>query len=141
MSSAKIEQFITNMNSIKHDNAKHVLSNVYTKDIVFIDPIKSISGLDELTKYFEDLYQSVTSCHFTLTSQLPNSHRYSLEWLMHLQHKKISNNKEIELNGASFIEFKDKKICYHRDYYDLGALVYERIPVLGSIIKKVRHAI
>ncbi|MBT8123451.1 MAG: nuclear transport factor 2 family protein, partial [Gammaproteobacteria bacterium] len=59
----------------------------------------------------------------------------------HLQHKKIANNQEIELNGASFIEFKDDKVCYHRGYYDLGALVYERIPILGSVIRKVRHAI
>jgi len=141
MSFTQIEQFIVNMNSIQHKNAKHVLANIYTEDIVFIDPVKSISGLDDLTKYFENLYQSVTACHFTLTSHLPNSRRYSLEWLMHLQHKKISNNQEIELNGASFIEFKDDKVCYHRDYYDLGALVYERIPILGSVIRKVRHAI
>jgi limonene-1,2-epoxide hydrolase len=141
MSSAQIEIFIKNMNSIQHENAKHVLANIYTESIVFIDPIKSIKGLKDLTKYFEDLYQSVTSCHFTLTNHLPNSHRYSLEWVMHLQHKKISNNQEIELNGASFIEFKNEKVCYHRDYYDLGALIYERIPILGSVIKKVRHAI
>jgi limonene-1,2-epoxide hydrolase len=141
MSSAQIEQFLAKMNSIQHGNAKQVLANIYSENIVFIDPIKSVSGLEDLTKYFEDLYQSVTSCHFTLTSHLPNSHRYSLEWVMHLQHKKISNNQKIELNGASFIEFKDDKVCYHRDYYDLGALVYERIPILGSVIRKVRHAL
>jgi len=112
MSSTQIEQFISNMNSIQHGNAKRVLDEIYTEDIVFIDPVKSINGLDELTKYFEELYQSVTTCHFTVTSQLPNSHRYSLEWLMKLQHKKISNNQEIKLNGASFIEFKDEKVCY-----------------------------
>lgn len=141
MSSAQIEQFLAKMNSIQHGNAKQVLANIYSENIVFIDPIKSVSGLEDLTKYFEDLYQSVTSCHFTLTSHLPNSHRYSLEWVMHLQHKKISNNQKIELNGASFIEFKDDKVCYYRDYYDLGALVYERIPILGSVIRKVRHAL
>lgn len=141
MSSAQIEQFIINMNSITNENAKHVLADIYTEDIVFIDPIKSIKGLEDLTKYFVNLYNSVTSCHFRLTNNVPDSHHYALEWVMHLQHKKISNNQEIELNGASFIEFKDKKVCYHRDYYDLGALVYERIPILGSVIRKVRHAI
>lgn len=141
MSSTQIEQFISKMNSIQHKNAKRVLDEIYTEDIVFIDPVKSISGLNDLTKYFEDLYKSLTSCHFTLTNHLENNHRYSLEWVMRLQHKKISNNQEIEINGASFIKFHEDKICYHRDYYDLGALVYERIPILGSVIRKVRHAI
>ncbi len=141
MSLTKIEKFINDINSIDNENAKNVLSEIYTDDVVFIDPVKSISGLNELTQYFEDLYQSVASCHFTLTSHLADSHRYTLEWIMHLQHKKISKNQIIEVNGASFIEFKDEKVCYHRDYYDLGALVYEHIPILGSVIKKVRHAI
>lgn len=141
MSSDQIEQFITNMNTIQHENAKQILINIYTDNVVFIDPIKSIKGLDDLTIYFEDLYKSVTSCHFRLTNNVPDGNRYSLEWVMHLQHKKISSNQEIELNGASFIEFKDDKVCYHRDYYDLGALVYERIPILGSVIRKVRHAL
>ncbi len=141
MSSTQIEQFITNMNSIQHENAKRVLADIYSDDIVFIDPVKTIKGLENLTTYFEDLYKSVTSCHFELTNNVPDNNRYSLEWIMLLQHKNISKNQEIELNGASFIEFKDNKVCYHRDYYDLGALVYERIPILGSVIKKVRHAI
>lgn len=141
MSSAKIEQFLESMNSIQHENAEYVLANIYTEDIVFTDPIKSIEGLENLTKYFKDLYQSVTSCHFALTSYLQDSNRYSLEWVMHLQHKKISNNQEIELNGASFIEFKNDKICYHRDYFDLGALVYEQVPILGSVIRKIRSAL
>jgi limonene-1,2-epoxide hydrolase len=141
MSLTKIEKFISDINSIGHENAKNVLSEIYTDDVIFIDPVKSITGLNELTKYFEDLYQSVTSCHFILTNHLPNSDRYSLEWSMHLQHKKISKNQVIEVQGASFIEFKNEKVCYHRDYYDLGALVYEHIPILGSVIRKVRHAI
>ena len=141
MSSAQIEKFLESMNSIQHDNAKRMLANIYTEDIVFIDHIKSIQGLKNVTKYFEDLYQNVTSCHFTLTSHLQDNHHYSLEWVMHLQHKKISNNQKIELNGASFIEFKDDKICYHRDYYDVGALIYERIPILGSVIRTVRRAL
>ena len=60
---------------------------------------------------------------------------------MHLQHKKLSANKTILLNGASFIRFDAEKINYHRDYYDLGALIYEQIPLLGAVVKKVRAAI
>lgn len=141
MSSTQIEHFIINMNAIQHENAEQMLAKIYTDNVIFIDPIKSIKGLDDLTKYFEDLYKSVTSCHFRLTNNVPDGHRYSLEWVMQLKHKKISNNQEIELNGASFIEFENDKVCYHRDYYDLGSLVYERIPILGSVVKKVRHAL
>ncbi len=141
MNDNKINKFISDINSVQYDNAKQVLPEIYTHDIIFIDPVKEITGLDNLTKYFEDLYLSVISCEFSLVSSIPNGELHSLEWLMHLEHKKLSKNKIIELDGASFIKFDDEKVSYHRDYYDLGALIYENIPVLGAVISKVRHAL
>ena len=141
MSQRLIDQFLARINSLNHGNAKEVLHATYTEDVKFIDPVKTINGLNELTHYFENLYKRVDKCHFTLNNYLPNSHNHSLEWVMHLQHQKISKQQEIQLDGASFIRFYDEKVCYHRDYYDLGALVYEHLPILGSVIKKVRHAI
>lgn len=141
MSKQLIDQFLTNINSLDYENVKDVLQATYTEDVKFVDPVKTINGLDDLTKYFENLYKRVNKCHFSLSNYLLNTHNHSLEWVMCLQHQNISNSDEILLDGASFIQFSGDKICYHRDYYDLGALVYEHIPILGSVIKKVRHAI
>jgi hypothetical protein len=141
MSQQRIDQFLKRINSLNYHNVKGVLQATYTEDVKFVDPVKTINSLDELTKYFENLYKRVNKCHFILNNYLPNSHSHSLEWVMHLQHQKISKNQEIHLSGASFIQFDGERVCYHRDYYDLGALVYEHIPILGSVIKKVRHAI
>ncbi len=141
MSQQLIDQFLSSINSLSHENAREVLLETYTEDVKFVDPVKTINGLDELTHYFENLYKRVDKCHFILSNYLPNTHHYSLEWVMHLQHQKISKNQEIHLDGASFIQFNGEKVSYHRDYYDLGALVYEHLPILGSVIKKVRHAI
>lgn len=141
MSQQLIDQFLSSINSLSHENAREVLQETYSEDVKFVDPVKTINGLDELTHYFENLYKRVDKCHFILSNYIPNTHHYSLEWVMHLQHQKISKNQEIHLDGASFIQFNGERVCYHRDYYDLGALVYEHLPILGSVIKKVRHAI
>ena len=141
MSQQLIDKFISSINSLNHNNVRDVLPATYTDDVIFMDPVKTINGLDELTRYFESLYKRVNKCHFTLNNYLPNINNHSLEWEMHLQHQKISRNQEIKLDGASFIEFTGAKVSYHRDYYDLGALVYEHLPILGLVIKKVRHAI
>lgn len=136
-----IDEFINKINSLEKNNIRNILLDIYTDDVLFIDPVKTLRGLEELTEYFENLYKSVNKCHFTIEKYRPNGVCHSLQWVMHLEHAKISRNREIIIEGASFIEFKDNKVCYHRDYYDLGALVYEHIPVLGPIISKVRHAI
>lgn len=136
-----IDQFLASINSINHDNAKEILHATYTENIQFVDPVKTINGLDELTHYFEDLYKHVSKCQFILNNYIPHTDNHSLEWVMHLQHQKISKSREIQIDGASFLQFDGDKVCYHRDYYDLGAMVYEHLPILGSVIKKVRHAI
>lgn len=141
MSQQLIEKFISSINSLNHNNVKDVLQATYTENVKFVDPVKTINGLDELTRYFEGLYKRVNKCHLILNNYLPNTNNHSLEWEMYLQHQKISRNQEIKLDGASFINFTGEKVCYHRDYYDLGALVYEHLPILGSLIKKIRHAI
>ena len=71
MSNLQINNFIDDINSIQHSNAEDVLSKIYSKDIIFIDPVKEINGLQNLTAYFEDLYKSLTSCHFTLKNHFP----------------------------------------------------------------------
>ncbi len=140
MDNTLITDFVDNMNSLSSTNISDVLEKVYTNEIEFIDPVKGITGLEELTRYFDNLYKSVNHCHFTINNYIPHDRQHSIEWEMTLRHKRLANNKEITLPGASFIRFQDNKVCYHRDYYDLGVLIYERIPILGLAVRTVRIA-
>ena len=140
MDNTTITNFVDNMNSLSSSNVNQVLEQIYTNDVEFIDPVKGIHGLDDLTSYFLSLYKSVEHCHFTITNYITHEDQHSIEWVMKLRHQKLAKNKEITLDGASFIRFQDNKVCYHRDYYDLGALIYERVPLLGFAVRKVRNA-
>ncbi|WHI49643.1 hypothetical protein P3339_14310 [Microbulbifer sp. MLAF003] len=35
------------------------------------------------------------------------------------------------------VRFSDK-VFYHEDFYDMGAMVYEQVPLLGSLIRKIK---
>ncbi len=135
-----ISDFVNNINSLSSHNIDEKLGQIYTQEIEFIDPVKGINGLDALTDYFNNLYKRVDHCHFTITNHINRSDEHAIEWQMQLKHQKLAKNNEIVVDGASFIRFEDEKVCYHRDYYDLGALIYERIPILGSAVRTVRNA-
>jgi hypothetical protein len=34
---------------------------------------------------------------------------------------------------------RNGKIYYHRDYFDMGAMLYEHLPLLGRIIQRLKH--
>ena len=141
MKEKRIDKFVDNINSLSKENVDKVLINTYTKEVEFIDPLKGIKGIDQLISYFSDLYQSVDHCYFDVTNYINNNNSHSLEWVMTLKHKKLSRNDTISLNGCSFVKFDNDKVCYHRDYYDLGALIYERVPVMGFAVKTIRNAL
>ena len=55
---------------------------------------------------------------------------------MHLTLK--TGNKYINVDGITQLKVVDDIIVYHKDYYDLGEMVYEHIPLLGYFVKKIK---
>jgi hypothetical protein len=46
------------------------------------------------------------------------------------------SDKQITLDGTTQLGVSDDSIIYHKDYYDLGEMVYEHVPILGFVVKK-----
>ena len=57
---------------------------------------------------------------------------------MMVKHKRIKRGEIIRVEGASYLKTRGEKVFYHRDYFDLGTIVYENIPVVGAIIRLLR---
>ncbi|NVK54585.1 MAG: nuclear transport factor 2 family protein [Alteromonadaceae bacterium] len=123
------------------------LASIYHPDVVFIDPLTTHHGLDAVNAYFASLLESAESCQFEINSWLniannqqpPSSaSAYSdvLEWTMKL--KLCGRSNWIDVSGVTLLNVVNDKIVYHRDYYDLGEMVYEHIPLLKRIIKFIK---
>lgn len=115
------------------------LSSVYAQGIRFKDPLGEANGLDELTRYFEGSYANVIACHFEFSREAVDEGIVALPWVMHLRHKRINGGEEIQVEGISHLQIADGKVSYHRDYFDAGQLLYENLPVLGGIIRKIKE--
>ena len=119
------------------------LSDIYRNDIVFQDPLHHITGLANLSSYYQGMLDGLESCRFEFTQQLveealdsKDSHAV-LFWTMHYQHKKIAQGKPLSITGNSHIRYDDK-VFYHRDYFDAGAMLYEHLPIMGFVIKQIK---
>jgi len=116
------------------------LPNVYSHDIEFIDPIATHHGIDEVTFYFSKLFKSTRSCSFVITkTQSSGSESFVVEWQMRFVSKKLSKKKQIVVDGVTLLKTRENLVVYHRDYYDMGQLVYENIPILGQLVKKIKE--
>lgn len=118
------------------------LQSIYRDDVIFIDPANTITGRDALLAHFRSSYKNVVACKFEFNpdTEIVKSDRAFLSWKMTYQHKKLNGVKPVMVEGASFLRF-DQQIYWHRDWFDLGATVYEHIPLLGRIIRNIKISI
>lgn len=114
-----------------------LIGDLYSEGIVFKDPLHELHGIAAVRDYFARLYDGVRHCRFTFEDQVVQGNTAMLVWTMQLEHARLCKGQLLHLPGASHIRFGEK-IVYHRDYFDVGALLYERVPLLGPIVRKIK---
>ena len=122
------------------------LSAVYSDSIAFTDPAHSIVGLPALCSYLNHQYSNVKFCKFVLKGEWHSSNNLFLQWDMAVQHPKLNGGKTITVNGISHLQYQiysdnNAKVFLHRDFFDLGQLLYENIPVIGAINRQLKKGL
>jgi len=133
-----IEHFKETFNRLDAENLE-LLDSLYAEDVLFRDPLHEIQGLGALRAYFARLYAGVAACHFDFEAQALSGDTAMLTWTMHLRLHRFRRGETLALPGATHLRL-DARVRYHRDYFDVGALLYERLPVLGALLRRVRSA-
>lgn len=116
-----------------------VLNTFYSADVVFEDPITRIQGLDNLKAYYKHAYENVLSIRFEFQEIMQDQNKFIGPWTMKARIKGLNGGDEYSVHGLSVLTFNEQGLIYfHRDYLDLGEMVYERLPVQGFIIRKLK---
>ena len=135
MNESSLESFKDNFKDFKNTDWSR-LGEFYADDIVFRDPVHEIRGLVTLEDYFAELCTDLTDCRFEYLDQVVSEDSAYLKWIMHFRHPKLGN-KMIDVRGVSHLSWQEK-ISFHEDFYDMGAMLYERVPVIGNLTRWLR---
>ncbi|MGO1247506.1 MAG: nuclear transport factor 2 family protein [Oceanisphaera sp.] len=115
-----------------------VLREIYAPDIHFQDPAHQIQGIEALVEYFDGLFSNVTQCQFEITQVMEQAPAAFIRWTMTFAHPQLNGGKTVSIPGVSYLEFAEQ-VTVHRDYFDLGAMIYEQVPVLGALVKILKR--
>ena len=114
-----------------------LLDEVYSENVTFKDPIHQIEGLSAYRRYMDSMYSNVMGCEFTYHEHWIGENSATIKWDMLFRHHKLGNGKLITVRGITHVRFTDR-INYHEDVFDVGAMLYEHIPLLGRILLKIK---
>lgn len=134
---AALQRFKTVFNEL-NTRELHRLEEIYTPDVRFIDPVHELNGLDAVRGYYRNLYEGVLSCRFDYDDEIVQNDRAAIVWTMHFEHQRFRKQGAMQLTGVSHLRFGDH-VYYHHDYFDMGAFIYERIPVLSTMIRAIKR--
>lgn len=132
-----IDDFIALYQSLNKDNLDN-LAKIYAPEIVFVDPAHQLKGLENVRRYFTQLYENTQSVSFDIESVDSGENYAWLRWTMTFTHPQLNKNNPVYVKGCTYVKY-DRFITFHQDYFDLGAMLYENIPVLGRVIRWFKH--
>ncbi|MCE9679481.1 nuclear transport factor 2 family protein [Shewanella sp. AS1] len=133
-----LQNFLTLYSGLNKDNLTG-LAKVYHPEVIFSDPLHQVNGIDELTDYFTKLYQNLISCDFVIEEMMESGTQAAVYWTMTFCHKRLNGGSPISVSGHSHLKSQDNKVIYHRDYFDVGAMLYENIGLIGAMIRLIKH--
>ncbi|MCZ4336632.1 nuclear transport factor 2 family protein [Shewanella colwelliana] len=133
-----LQNFISVYSELGTENLSS-LEHIYHPKVEFLDPIHRVEGFEHLLAYFRQLYTQVSSCDFKIEEVIVADSQAAIYWTMTYRHKQLNGGEAITVEGHSRLKARDNKVIYHRDYIDIGAMLYEHIPLIGGVIKMIKR--
>lgn len=135
-----LKRFVDFFGDLREERVKAHIRDVYSADVRFNDTLKSIRGVEALEHYLVETARSVQSCKVEIEELVPTPEGVYVRWRMHILFKKLRKGQTQSSIGVTHLRFdKEGKVAYHQDYWDSGANLFEKVPVLGAGIRAVKR--
>jgi hypothetical protein len=112
------------------------MATLYDPQARFKDPFKDVRGLTEITHIFDHMFVALEAPRFIITGQIVQGQQCFLTWEFRFKFKNFQLEVEQVILGGSHLQFSDQGlITLHRDYWDAAEELYEKLPLVGSLMR------
>ena len=112
------------------------LGEYYRDDAFFKDPFHEVRGLREIQRIFAAMFETMEDPRFAVTQRLKNGSEIVLLWRLAFRLRGTPQS----LDGASHLRLDGQGlVAWHRDYWDPAEGIYEKLPLLGALMRWVKR--
>ena len=116
------------------------LPAIYAADARFKDPFNEVQGLAAISRIFTHMFGQVDAPRFVVTNRVLQGSQAFLTWDFLFRMKRFSSEQQC-IRGATHIRFDvDGTVVLHRDYWDAAEELYEKLPVVGALMRFLKRA-
>ena len=112
------------------------LENFYDANARFKDPFNQVQGVAAIRHIFEHMFVALDAPRFVITGQVAQGRQCFMTWEFRFRFKRFLRGSEQTIQGTSHLIFSEEGlITLHRDYWDAAEELYEKLPVVGGLMR------
>lgn len=118
----------------------HRIGEFYTADARFKDPFNEVRGIPAIERIFGHMFESLHGPRFVVSSRIVDGAQCFLVWEFRFRFKRFDTSTEQVVRGGSHLVLTDDGLIKdHRDYWDAAEELYEKLPVVGRLIRWLKQ--
>jgi steroid delta-isomerase len=116
------------------------LDAIYAPDARFKDPFNDVQGLTEIQRIFHHMYANLENPRFIVTARIVQGAQCFLTWEFRFGFRRFKQGQEQCILGGSHLVLNAVgQITLHRDYWDAAEELYEKLPLIGSVMRWLKR--
>lgn len=116
------------------------IGDIYAPDARFKDPFNDVKGVRAIERVFCHMFDALDEPRFVVTEQVLQGRQCFLTWDFLFRFRRFDTARTQVVRGATHIVLDDAgQVCQHRDYWDAAEELYEKLPVVGRLMRWLKH--
>lgn len=112
------------------------IGDIYAPDAAFTDPFNEVHGVAAVRLVYEHMFASLEAPRFKVSTMVVESDQAFMTWSFDFR----LGAKPYGIVGCTHFRLDaEGRIILHRDYWDAAREVYERVPLLGPVLRLLRR--
>jgi hypothetical protein len=130
-----VEKIVVFFESLTPESLDRI-GEFYTEQAFFKDPFNEVRGLPEVQRIFRHMYTALHEPRFVVTARVLEGDQCFLTWDFLFRFKSFNSEQTQTVRGCSHLKLaSDGRILYHRDYWDAAEELYEKLPLVGGLMR------
>ncbi|MEY4316439.1 MAG: hypothetical protein RI902_247 [Pseudomonadota bacterium] len=119
------------------------LSEFYTADAKFKDPFNEVQGVPAIELIFSHMYVALDTPRFVVTQLVHQGEHAFVTWDFLFAMRQYQPHVTQTIRGATHFVLREEqgvwRVAVHRDYWDTAEELYEKLPVVGSLMRWLKR--
>jgi steroid Delta-isomerase len=115
------------------------LHEVYAVDVRFKDPFNDVQGIAAVQQVFSHMFVALDEPRFVVRDIIVQGDACFLTWDFIFRFKRFSRELQTIRGGSHLVLDAQGRISLHRDYWDAAEELYEKLPVVGGLMRWLKR--